>query len=49
VIQVRSQDTAPQAIGQVLLDALGRFASELQDGALVVVEPSRNRVRLLPL
>jgi predicted nuclease of predicted toxin-antitoxin system len=49
VIQVRSQDTFPDAIGPVVLDALRRFATELQSGALVVVEPGRGRVRLLPI
>ena len=49
VIQVRSQDTYPDAIGSAVETALNQHATDLAAGALVTVEPSRNRVRVLPL
>ena len=49
VLQVRAQDVLPDAMGAVVLQALGRFTDELRAGAIVSVDPSRARVRLLPL
>ena len=49
VIQVRTQDTSPDSIGGYVEAALTQYASDLSAGALVTVEPSRNRVRILPL
>lgn len=49
VVQVRADDTRPEAIGQAVVDALREMAAELRDGALVVVEPGRARLRVLPL
>jgi len=49
VIQVRTQDVTPSAIGSIVLDALRQCAGDLERGALVVVEESSRRVRMLPL
>jgi predicted nuclease of predicted toxin-antitoxin system len=49
VIQVRSQRVLPEHIGSLVLAALKQFEAELSAGALVVVEESRFRVRILPL
>ena len=49
VIQVRTQDPTPEAVGEMLLRALTNHASQLERGALVTVEPQRMRVRILPL
>ena len=49
VIQVRSQRVLPEHIGSIMLAALQQYQRELSEGALVVVEPSKCRVRLLPL
>lgn len=49
VIQVRSQRVLPEHIGPAVVAALTKYEQELKDGALVVVEPSRSRVRILPL
>lgn len=48
VIQVRAEDNSPEAIGPLLLKAIELMATELRAGALITVEPSRNRMRLLP-
>ena len=49
VIQVRTQDVLPEAIGDLVLDSLRRFRSELEKGAIITIDPSRARVRILPL
>ncbi|MFN3333639.1 MAG: DUF5615 family PIN-like protein [Caldilinea sp.] len=49
VIQIRAQNTLPEAMLETLEMALRRFADELERGAIVIVEPSRVRVRVLPL
>ena len=38
-----------EAIGDALVAALRQMAGDLDEGALVTVEPDRMRVRLLPL
>ena len=49
VIQIRRRDVVPEAIAPFLLQALEKFAIELQAGALLVIDEQRYRVRLLPL
>ncbi len=49
VIQVRTRDLLSEQFFKTLTDALSRFGQELEKGALVVVEPGRARVRILPL
>lgn len=49
VIQVRTQDTLPASIGNLIIEALRQFESELEDGALLIVDENRDRVRLLPI
>ena len=49
VLQVRGRRVFPEHMGPLILTALKQFEHELLAGALVVVEPSRNRVRILPL
>jgi predicted nuclease of predicted toxin-antitoxin system len=49
VLQVRGQNVLPEHMGPLVLVALQRYDSELAMGALVVVEESRSRVRVLPL
>jgi predicted nuclease of predicted toxin-antitoxin system len=48
VLQIRTQDVLPDAIGSLVMRSLRAFASELSQGALVTVTNERNRVRLLP-
>ena len=49
VIQIRTQRVLPEHIGSMVLAALKQYERELAAGALVVVEPSKSRVRVLPL
>ena len=48
VVQIRADDTSPDAISAQVLVALRLMEAELEAGALVTVEPARLRVRLLP-
>lgn len=49
VIQVRTQNTLPEAMFETVRIALHRFADELERGAIVIIEPFRVRARILPL
>jgi len=49
IIQFRRRDVFPKAIMPSILRAVERFAAELYEGALIVVDEHRYRVRLLPL
>jgi predicted nuclease of predicted toxin-antitoxin system len=48
IIQVRTQYILPEAIGTLVIAALKKFQSELEQGAIITVEPQRARVRILP-
>lgn len=49
VVQIRSEDVSPDVIGQAVIAALRQMAVELEEGALLTVDPKRTRLRLLPL
>ena len=49
VIQVRTQDVTPAAIGKLVTDALRQFQPDLEQGALIVLDEARARARVLPL
>jgi predicted nuclease of predicted toxin-antitoxin system len=49
VIQIRTQEVLPADIGGLVIRALHASLSHLEAGALVTVDPSRNRIRLLPI
>jgi predicted nuclease of predicted toxin-antitoxin system len=49
VVQVRTQDVRPRSLAPLLLPLLHQYQSELEAGALLVVDEARSRVRLLPL
>lgn len=48
VIQLRGQRVLPELVGTLVVAALGRYETELAAGALVVIEESKSRVRILP-
>jgi predicted nuclease of predicted toxin-antitoxin system len=49
VVQIRSEDISPEAVGRAIVAAVRQTADELDKGALLSVEPNRMRMRLLPL
>ena len=49
VVQVRSEDVSPDAIGKQVIIALRQMKSELESGALLTIDPNRTRLRILPL
>jgi predicted nuclease of predicted toxin-antitoxin system len=49
VLQVRGQDVLPGQLEGVIIAALRQYQAELESGALVVVDASKYRVRILPI
>ncbi len=49
VVQIRADDVSPDVIGTQVIAALRQMASELEDGVLLTIEPTRTRLRVLPL
>lgn len=49
VIQIRTQDVLPNAIGDVVVNALKAAQLHLSAGALVTVDPVQHRIRILPI
>jgi predicted nuclease of predicted toxin-antitoxin system len=49
VIQVRTQNILPEAIGNLVINTLNQFQDELEKGAIITLDPVRARVRILPL
>ena len=49
VVQIRTEDVSPDAIGAQVIAALRQMAAELEEGALLTIGPSRMRMRVLPL
>jgi predicted nuclease of predicted toxin-antitoxin system len=49
VVQIRAEDVSPDVIGGLVIDALWQMSAELEEGALLTIDPNRTRLRLLPL
>jgi len=49
VVQVRAQDTSPEAIGELVVTALLQHREVLEAGALLTIDPQKLRVRILPI
>jgi hypothetical protein len=49
VLQVRCLNVLPEAIGTLVLSLLKTYGAEIEQGALVVADERRLRVRILPL
>ncbi len=49
VVQIRSEDLNPETLSESIIGALVQMQSELEQGALLTIEPKRVRLRLLPL
>jgi len=49
VVQIRAEDVSPDVISGPVIHALRQMTTELNEGALLTVDPIRSRLRLLPL
>ncbi|HVC92116.1 MAG TPA: DUF5615 family PIN-like protein [Pirellulales bacterium] len=49
VIQVRTQDVLPSSLAAMLVQVLMRHQSQLEAGALIVVDEAKQRIRILPI
>ena len=49
LIQLRGPKVLPEQIAEQLIQSLRRFQADLDAGALLLIEPGRSRVRVLPL
>lgn len=49
VVQIRSEDVSPDVICKLVIVALRQMATELDEGALLTLDPNRPRLRVLPL
>jgi predicted nuclease of predicted toxin-antitoxin system len=49
VVQIRAEDVSPDEIGKQVIAALQQMAYELEEGALLSIDPTRTRLRVLPL
>ncbi|MCM8625072.1 DUF5615 family PIN-like protein [Accumulibacter sp.] len=49
VVQIRAEDVSPDEIGKQVIAALQQMAYELEEGALLTIDPTRTRLRVLPL
>ena len=49
VIQIRTQNILPEGIGTLVITALKQYQRELEQGAIMTIDPQRARIRILPL
>ena len=49
IVQIRTQDVLPEALGNLLLRTLSTCREQLEAGAIVTVQGAKNRVRILPI
>ncbi|WP_027360782.1 DUF5615 family PIN-like protein [Desulforegula conservatrix] len=48
VVQIRAENVNPDVIGWQVITAIRQMSVELENGALITVDPQRTRLRLLP-
>ena len=49
VVQIRAENVSQDIIVKQVIAAIRQMESELEEGALLTVDPGRTRLRLLPL
>jgi predicted nuclease of predicted toxin-antitoxin system len=49
VVQVRAQDTFPGHLATTVITVMREYAALLEEGALIVIDEAKARVRILPL
>lgn len=48
VVQIRAENASPDVIGKAVVGALQQMTTELDEGALLTIDPGRTRLRVLP-
>lgn len=48
VLQIRGRRVLPEEVGDLVAGVLEKYSDELRTGALVVVDETKSRVRILP-
>ncbi|MDF1882275.1 DUF5615 family PIN-like protein [Sulfurimonas sp. MAG313] len=49
VIQLRMESIIPSIAGEIVNETIELISKELEQGALVIIDPKKHRVRVLPL
>ena len=49
VIQLRVENILPSLVGNIVLETLRSGEKQLESGALITIDPRRQRIRVLPL
>ena len=49
VLQIRSQDIMPPAMGKDVIRVLREYEKQLQSGALITIDEIGSRIRILPI
>jgi predicted nuclease of predicted toxin-antitoxin system len=49
VIQIRTENTTPDFLLDLLIRALNQYKSQLNEGALITIDPGKMRARILPI
>ena len=49
VIQIRTKDTMPEVIGNLVVTVIEKHKQHLERGALITIDKLRFRIRILPL
>lgn len=49
ILQIRAQDILPKNVANLVVTILQKYKNELEQGALIVFDKSKERVRILPL
>ena len=49
VIQIRTQDTFPETLEPIIVPIMKEYENILKSGALIILDESKMRIRILPL
>ena len=48
VIQIRAEDTRPEALLDRVADALVKFSDAIEQGTIITIDPNKTRLHILP-
>ena len=48
VIQIRAEDTRPEALLDRVADALIKFSAAIEQGTIITIDPKKTRLHILP-